>query len=93
MFFQQFAGVLFVMFAAQLAGGIIIFSYKDAFKTELVDTMTVWMKKYNSDDNAKDAWDTLQTEVKHFIFPEFSTYVHWTPSKFAVLLLRNYGQH
>lgn len=55
------------MFAAQLAGGIITFVYKDSFQTGLVDAMTVLMKRYNSDGNARETWDKLQEEVKHFI--------------------------
>lgn len=58
--------MLFVLFAAQLAGGIVTFVYKDTFQTGIVDAMNNLMANYNTEPNAKTAWDTIQTDVMHF---------------------------
>jgi hypothetical protein len=53
------------MFAAQLAGGIITFVYKDAFQTGMVDAMRNLIGNYNEEEAARNAWDRLQIDVKH----------------------------
>jgi hypothetical protein len=52
------------MFAAQLAGGIITFVYKDSFQTGVYDSMVKLMGIYSTDANANTAWNKIQTEVK-----------------------------
>jgi len=64
--FAQYAGLLFVMFAAQLAGGIITFVYKDAFQTGVHDSMVKLMGIYNTDENANTAWNKIQSDVSSF---------------------------
>jgi hypothetical protein len=54
------------MFAAQLAGGIITYVYKDSFQSGLYDSMTKLMGIYNTDANANAAWNKIQTDVRHF---------------------------
>jgi len=64
----QYAGLLFVIFAIQLAGGIIAFVYKDSFTVEFKEKMADLMELYpapnaGGEQAAKEAWDRLQSEV------------------------------
>jgi hypothetical protein len=51
------------MFAANLAGGIIAFVFKDEVQTGFLKAMNELMEDYQEETYAKQAWDGLQTEV------------------------------
>jgi hypothetical protein len=62
-FFSQYAGFLFVIFAAVFVVGIISFVYKDSFEMELHSSMTKLMGSYTTDKHVQHVWNTTQADV------------------------------
>ncbi|XP_059482022.1 tetraspanin-6-like [Neocloeon triangulifer] len=64
---NTYGALLFILFAVQLAGGILAFSYKSEVETEFKDSLTrlaklYYLPSFGGEQFAKDAWDKMQSE-------------------------------
>ncbi|XP_065344732.1 CD63 antigen-like [Cloeon dipterum] len=59
---NTYAGLLFVLFATQLAGGIVAFVYQDSLENGFKERLVYYGNNYDTEEFAKNAWDKLQSE-------------------------------